>query len=845
MAKIRLKKLPDGFEIKDGKVIKKMQHGGMMTGDQSDYGLVTSPYNFGNDQFNNTDDNNVRYSLSAVPREMANLEAEGGETVLTDLNNDGKFGLYNINGPRHSKGGVPMYLPEQSFVFSDTPKMKFNRQELAEFGIESRKKMTPAKVSKKYQLNEFIGAMADPFADDITVKSAELMLDKNLMSLSKLAFGQEQKKKFADGVPLASHPYLMAMGINPIEFTQQVENITAQQAAQRMFDGMNPEQQAQVMALRQMLEQSGQMPQQPMAAYGKELPKAQFGNAGTLSGLTLNGLYARNPQSGLSLYNTGTATPASMFAAPSLNGVLPGDMDSDGDGVINRFDPDPLDPNVGGILSSAPAPASAPASSPRSNSGSGSRTRSGSDANNVAFDPALVEYYKTLGIDINTLGINALKYKDIQPYERGTGYYGGAKKNQAGFFESWKGIYPDLDKMQESIKKQTTDADGGNPEVKKFQKWLNDVYIPEEVELIKQKTIDAGGTWSDNASEQLKTRLLSDYGFDPNQKGKAYDGDFGTFTSSRRPIGFEATPPPETKEGCPCEDGSYSKECCPTPKDPEYKYIPPQFDFFTQDMLKMGALAMRDRDMFLPWQPAVEIPKVDYVLEEPTRQLADVNEQFNIMSQSLGAFAGPQSLNARMSKAAGDSLRANANTFAQVHGRNIGTVNKGKAMNAQFEAVAKNEQRDRSVKLFDDTQLTLQGYMDEKNLDRETLADLTANAYTNAANAYNLSSLYDQYNIDPVMGGAIYFTNPRMWEASRSQTAMMSPEEYINLGKRLEAAGMEVSGDKMMDRILNQNTTTDPTANLRNQYTGTGYTAKKGTEIKPYALPFYTGKTGY
>lgn len=833
MAKIRLKKLPEGFEIKDGKVVKKMQQGGMMTGDQSNYGLVTSPYGFGNDQFNNTDDANVRYSLSSVPREMANIEAEGGETVLTDLNNDGKFGLYNINGPRHSKGGVPMYLPEQSFVFSDTPKMKFNRQELAEFGIESRKKMTPAKVSKKYQLNEYIGAMADPFADDITAKSAELMLDKNLMSLSKLAFGQEQKKKFADGVPLASHPYLMAMGINPIEFTQQVENITAEQAAQRMFEGMTPEQQAQVMALRQMMEQSGQMPQQPMAKYGEELPKAQNGLPGTLGGLTLNGLYARNPQSGLSLYNRGNATPLSMFTTTSLNGGLPGDMDSDGDGVINRWDPAPLDPNVGGIL--PPATTAAPASSPRSSSGSGSSRGSASTGNNIAFDPAVVEYYKNLGIDINTLGINARTYKDLQKYVPGTGYYGGAKQNEAGFFESWKGIYPDLDKMQQSIKAQTTDADGGNPEVKKFQKWLNDVYVPEEVELIKQKTIDAGGTWSDNSSEQLKTRLLSDYGFNPDEKGKAFDGDFGTWTSSRRPIGFEATPPPPPPPTI----------IPPEVPDPDYKYTPPQFDFFTQDMLKMGALAMRDREMFLPWQPAVEIPKVDYVLEEPTRQLADVNEQFNITGQALGAFAGPQSLSARMSKAQGDSLRANANTFAQVHGRNIGTVNKGKAMNTQFEAIAKNEQRDRSVKLFDDTQLTLQGYMDEKNLDREQMADLTANAYTNAANAYNLSSLYPQYNIDPTMGGALYFTNPRMLEASKSQTANMSAEEYINLAKQLEAAGMEVSGDKMMDRILNQNTSTDPMAALRNQYAGTGYTAKKGTEIKPYALPFYTGKTGY
>ena len=67
-----------------------------------------------------SDSTDVRYSLSSVPREEANLEAEGGETVLTDLNQDGNFGLYDITGPRHSSGGVPMYLPDQSFIFSDT-----------------------------------------------------------------------------------------------------------------------------------------------------------------------------------------------------------------------------------------------------------------------------------------------------------------------------------------------------------------------------------------------------------------------------------------------------------------------------------------------------------------------------------------------------------------------------------------------------------------------------------------------------------------------------------------------------------------------------------------------------
>ena len=128
MAKIKINKLPAGFKLDNGKVVedKFMRDGGdLSTGDQANYGLVTTPQEYyNNTNFNNTNDKNVRYSLSSVPRDNANIEAEGGETVLTDLTNDGTFGLYDIKGPRHSSGGVPMFLPEQSFIYSDTNKMK-------------------------------------------------------------------------------------------------------------------------------------------------------------------------------------------------------------------------------------------------------------------------------------------------------------------------------------------------------------------------------------------------------------------------------------------------------------------------------------------------------------------------------------------------------------------------------------------------------------------------------------------------------------------------------------------------------------------------------------------------
>ena len=178
MAKVKIKNLPAGFALEDGKLVKKQMYEGGSTGDQMGYSLEKYPTKVTSDQMSNTEDTNVRYSLSSVPRDEANLEAEGGETVLTDLNGDGNFGLYDIKGPRHSSGGVPMFLPEQSFIYSDTKALKMKGSELAEFGIETKKSLTPAKVSKNFGLNKFYGAIEDEFADDIQVKSAELMLDK-------------------------------------------------------------------------------------------------------------------------------------------------------------------------------------------------------------------------------------------------------------------------------------------------------------------------------------------------------------------------------------------------------------------------------------------------------------------------------------------------------------------------------------------------------------------------------------------------------------------------------------------------------------------------------------------
>ena len=256
MAKVRINKLPEGYKLNNGKLVESKNMGGATrSGDQKDYGLISHPaeYHHGVSPFNPFSE--VNNSLKAMPKEESSIEAEGGETTLTDLNEDGKFELYNIVGPRHSNGGVPLNLPPQSFIYSDTRGMLFNDDEMLEMGIKSKKKLTPAKISKKYPLNEYIGIMDNITSDKIAIDTAEYMTDKNKKKLSQLAFIQEAKKGFEEGVPAAAFPYLKLQGLDPIQFTQQIEGINEQEAKQKALAQMPLDQRQQIMALQGILQQ--------------------------------------------------------------------------------------------------------------------------------------------------------------------------------------------------------------------------------------------------------------------------------------------------------------------------------------------------------------------------------------------------------------------------------------------------------------------------------------------------------------------------------------------------------------------------------------------------------------
>tara|TARA_R100000734_G_scaffold5390_1_gene4690 strand:- start:58 stop:2808 length:2751 start_codon:yes stop_codon:yes gene_type:complete len=184
-------------------------------------------------------------TIGAIPRDQANLEAEGGETVFGDINGDGFPEHNTIVGPRHAQGGVPLNLPDDSFIYSDykTGGMKISDPNVLEmFGKSGKKKKgsrrkpayTPAELSKQYDINKYRSLLEDPNSDKITRRTAELMIENYNMKLGALALAQESSKGFPQGIPMVARPYMQANGIREEDLIPPPPQPVAEQGGQMM-----------------------------------------------------------------------------------------------------------------------------------------------------------------------------------------------------------------------------------------------------------------------------------------------------------------------------------------------------------------------------------------------------------------------------------------------------------------------------------------------------------------------------------------------------------------------------------------------------------------------------------
>jgi len=284
MIKVRIKKLPYA-----------------KTGTQVNGALVTDE-----SSFNNTDSQGYmgkkrlkesKY-ITAVPREEANLEAEGGETVYGDINGDGMPEHKIIKGPRHSSGGVPLSLPDDTFIFSDTKGMLIKDPKiLAMFGKGgTNKSFTPAEIAKQYDIQKYRKILEDPDTDAIERKTAELMIKKYVIKLGCLALQQESQKGFPQGIPAVAKPCMEARGLTEEDILpdtsikglneQLKQDIEKQKGnpGEQMNQGQEMEQAEEMNQGQPVAQSQQQMSQQPpsqeeMMRYGggRRLRRAQEG----------------------------------------------------------------------------------------------------------------------------------------------------------------------------------------------------------------------------------------------------------------------------------------------------------------------------------------------------------------------------------------------------------------------------------------------------------------------------------------------------------------------------------------------------------------------------------------
>lgn len=203
MRKVKIKGLPqagDGAEVKSR----------LWNGHQQNWPTQMNQFS--------TPDIDVNQTLQPVDRSVANLEAEKGERVV--VNQGGIPTNFTVGGKRHSEGGTPLNLPENSFVFSDTKNMKIKDPTiLAQFGITSGVH-TPADIAKKYDINKYRGILADPDSSDLQRKTSEMMIANYNEKLAKLALVQESKKGFPQGIPGIAMPYIESTKMDPSSFLE-------------------------------------------------------------------------------------------------------------------------------------------------------------------------------------------------------------------------------------------------------------------------------------------------------------------------------------------------------------------------------------------------------------------------------------------------------------------------------------------------------------------------------------------------------------------------------------------------------------------------------------------------
>ena len=680
----------------------------------------------------------VSKTLTAVPRSAANLEAEGGETVVGNLDGSKMPSFKTIKGPRHSNGGVPLLLPEDSFIYSDTKSMKISDPKVLDmFGVKPKKGgYTPAELSKKYDINNYRKILQDPNSDKIARTTAEIMIKNYVMKLGALALAQESKKAFPQGIPLIARPYMEAMGLRDEDLIPELAMQQEQQMPMQEMEEVE-EEFPQQMPDGQPIAQPQPMPQQmpepgmaPMAQYGMsmggydmpfyDLPEAEYGMPmGTGMSQNYMGnrrrMYAMGGDLPIAIDGTPRPKETRSVSAEDYNKATDYETRKDDQGEYKYRE---TRGQVEGRKEYERQRATAGGSNP-----------------NLISD--LCRNMKTKGSA--HYGKTAAEVLDFAGYKKGTALYEKHKVTLQACEQ--KGDVTTIDAIATEQKPPAQDCPckdaQGNVIPGKFaQKDENGNCKPCLEECTCKKS--DGSTYT---------------------VGKDKDGNCEKCSE-------------ETTDG-----GDEMSVETPPVREAEW---------WLQDTVNAAGafgdlMGIRKR---MPWEARVDLEEPRPTFLDPTRELAAQSEQANIAAQASAQFAGPQALGSRLSAIQGKGAAAAADTLSRINNQNVGIANQfeGQQVGIRNQEQLMNQQM--ANRVYDKNVIADQQFQNAKRAGRANMAQAYNTAVTNKWKTDALNQMYPDYQVSPASGGRVYAA-----PGAKDPTATkpeMTMEEYIEANKGMD-----------------------------------------------------------
>ena len=731
---------------------EKMAYGG-----QANWGLDLNSSKVYDDMPDNPY-GSINNTIKEVPREEANIEAEGGETVYADVDGDGGLEHMKVSGNRHTQGGVPLNVPEGSFIFSDTKKMKIKSKTVLEmFGLTERSEgYTPAEIAKRYDINKYKAIVEDPNTDEVSKSTAELMIKNYKKKLAYLSLLQESMKDFPQGIPDVARE-----GGLPDNVIQEIEQSIAEKSGGEQM--LNQEEQGygeqQESNQEEMMEPSYQAggPFNPLGISPENLAMLQqmtmddserrrIANQNIPAGWTRNddGSLVRSAAPGPDVVTSGTGQLADQSDpeyAAFLSLLDKYDTKTvSGKKYINKLsgqDAKEFARLATKFGFNKAAAGNQPGYSVMQGSSPGYTFANGAK-NSGFFGGYTPEMYERMVAE-DTLGVD--KVATMSPLDIRKEYFKQLGVNTAGLTDAQlndpKKLYTNKKFFKESFYPKF---------VGRFAK---DSYRPE---MGDDMQIGAEHFDSFKATPRPVGQELLGYickGLDANKKPIIQTSSYMD-NAALLAAGASTTP---SVAAAKCVEKP--EEIVPN-KPGTNKPYNPRFGYMTPDVVNMGVAALNSPKKYLPYMAQYNATLPEPTFKDPNRELAANAEQMNIMTQGLANFAGPQGFMANASAVQGRAAENAANILGRYQNDNVGIANYFAPLRSDIMNKQKLYNAERVNELWKGNAIANQQYDNSKNAYRNNLARTFGQAWNNRMNLGMINAVNPMYNIDPLSGRSFF-----------------------------------------------------------------------------------------